>query len=224
MGVEVIIPKDQSCCGLPIFMSGDRETSLQCIRETLKIFARSDVDAVIVDCATCGAALKNEYPHLLRDLRQLGEKVTDEEIQAAELLAGKLAGCDRVYRRAQGLAARNESRNGKKLRVTYHDPCHLVKGQKISAQPRNVLKSIPGVEYVELPGANDCCGGGGSFQVEHAETSRKITKRKVDNIRETGAEVLTTCCPGCNLTISNHLDPAIRVLHPVQLLQQALKR
>ena len=112
--------------------------------------------------------------------------------------------------------------DGPKLRVTYHDPCHLVKGLKISAQPRNVLKAIPGVEYVELPGANDCCGGGGSFQVEHADTSRKITKRKVDNIAETRADVLTTCCPGCNLTISNHLDPAIRVLHPVQLLQRAL--
>jgi len=223
MGVEVIIPKDQSCCGLPIFMSGDRETSLQCIRETLKIFARSDVDAVVVDCATCGAALKNEYAHLLRDLRQLGEKVTDEEIQAAELLSAKMQDVT-VFIDAHKEWLPKLDGNGKKIRVTYHDPCHLVKGQKISAEPRNVLKAIPGVEYVELPGANDCCGGGGSFQVEHAETSRKITKRKVDSIRETGAQILATCCPGCNLTISNHLDPAIRVLHPVQLLQEALKR
>ena len=90
MGVEVLIPKDQTCCGLPIFMSGERETALTCIRENLKLFARGDVDAVVVDCATCGAALKNEYAHLLRDLRQLGEEVTDEEIKAAELLSGKL--------------------------------------------------------------------------------------------------------------------------------------
>ena len=222
MGVEVIIPKDQSCCGLPIFMSGDRETSLRCIRDTLKIFARPDVEAVVVDCATCGAALKNEYTHLLHDLRQLGEKVTDEEIQAAELLAGKLKDVT-VFIDEHKDWIPSMKANTRKLRVTYHDPCHLVKGQKISAQPRNLLKAIPGVEYVELPGANDCCGGGGSFQVEHAETSQKITKRKVDNIRETGAEVLATCCPGCNLTIANHLDPAIRVLHPVQLLRQALK-
>jgi glycolate oxidase iron-sulfur subunit len=223
MGVEVIIPKDQSCCGLPIFMSGDRETSLQCIRDTLKIFAREDVDAVIVDCATCGAALKNEYAHLLKDLRELGEQVTDGEIQAAELLSAKMQDVT-VFIDAHKEWLPKLNGNGKKIRVTYHDPCHLVKGQKISAQPRNLLKAIPGVEYVELPGASDCCGGGGSFQVEHAEISRKITKRKVDSIRETGAQVLTTCCPGCNLTISNHLDPAIRVLHPVQLLQEALKR
>jgi len=223
MGVEVIIPKDQSCCGLPIFMSGERDTSIQCIRDTLKLFAREDVDAVVVDCATCGAALKNEYTHLLRDLRQLGEKVTDEEIRAAELLAGKLKDVTVfIDEHKEWLPKMKVS--GNKLRVTYHDPCHLVKGQKISAQPRNVLKAIPGVEYVELPGANDCCGGGGSFQVEHADTSRKITKRKVDNIRETKAQVLATCCPGCNLTISNHLDPAIKVLHPVQLLQKALNR
>jgi glycolate oxidase iron-sulfur subunit len=221
MGVEVIIPKDQSCCGLPIFMSGERETSLQCIRDTLKIFAREDVDAVIVDCATCGAALKNEYVHLLRDLRQLGEKVTDEEIRAAELLAGKLKDVTVFIDEHKEWLPKMKA-NGDKLRVTYHDPCHLVKGQKISAQPRSVLKAIPGIEYVELPGANDCCGGGGSFQVEHADTSRKITKRKLDNIRETQAQVLATCCPGCNLTISNHLDPAIKVLHPVQLLQKVL--
>ena len=85
---------------------------------------------------------------------------------------------------------------GPKLRVTYHDPCHLVKGQKISAQPRNVLKAIPGVEYVELPGANDCCGGGGSFQVEHAETSRKITKRKTDNIGRQRRRCSPPAAPG----------------------------
>ena len=221
MGVEVIIPRGQSCCGLPIFMSGDRETSLRCIRDTLKLFAREDVDAVVVDCATCGAALKNEYVHLLRDLRQLGEAVGDEEIRAAELLAGKLKDVTVfIDEHREWLPAMKA--DGRKLRVTYHDPCHLVKGQKIGAQPRNVLKAIPGLEYVELPRADDCCGGGGSFQVEHADTSRKITQRKVDNIRETKAEILTTCCPGCSLTISNHLDPAIRVLHPVQLLQEAL--
>ena len=221
MGVEVIIPKEQSCCGLPIFMSGERETALTCIRDNLKLFARPDVDAVVVDCATCGAALKNEYAHLLRDLRQLGEAVSDAEIAAAELMAAKIKDVTVFIDEHKEWLPQLKA-GGAKLRVTYHDPCHLVKGMKISAQPRNVLKAIPGVEYVELPGANDCCGGGGSFQVEHAEVSRKITKRKTANIEATKAQVLATCCPGCNLTIANHLDPAIRVLHPVQLLREAL--
>jgi glycolate oxidase iron-sulfur subunit len=225
MDVEVITPKDQGCCGLPIFLSGDRETSVEIIREVLKIFARADVDAVLVDCGTCGAALKNEYPHLLKDLRELGEKVTDEEIKAAELLSSKTMDVT-VFIDAHKDWLPKLSGNGKKIRVTYHDPCHLVKGQKVSAQPRNILKSIPDVEYVEMAAAGDCCGGGGSFQVEHAETSAKITKRKIDNAEATGAQVVATCCPGCNVTIGNHLDPAkgMRTMHPVQLLQMALNR
>ncbi len=227
MGVEVIIPREQTCCGLPIFMSGDRETSLTCIRSTLDIFARSDVDAVVVDCATCGAALKNEYAHLLSDLRQLGEDVKDEEIKAAELLSGKLKDVTVfIEEHRDWLPAMKPAmkKDGPGVRVTYHDPCHLIKGQKIGAEPRNILKSLPGMEYVELPGAGDCCGGGGAFQVEHAEISRKITKRKVDNIHDTRATILATCCPGCNLTISNHLDPrgGVKIMHPVQLLQRAI--
>ena len=226
MGVEVIIPPEQTCCGLPIFMSGDRETSLKCIRSTLATFARPDIDAVVVDCATCGAALKNEYAHLLLDLRQLGEDVKDEEIKAAELLSAKLQDVTVfIEEHRDWLPAMKAKANEgtPPVRVTYHDPCHLIKGQKISIQPRNILKSLPGVEYVELPGAGDCCGGG-SFQVEHADISRKITKRKVDNIHDTKATILATCCPGCNLTIANHLDPTqgVKVMHPVQLLQMAI--
>lgn len=223
MGVEVVAPKSQGCCGMPIFMSGDREASLQVIRETLKVFAREDVDAVVCDCATCSDGLKKEYAHLLLDLRELGESVSDEEIKAAELLGRKVTDVTVFIdgHRDWLPAMRN---GGRKIRVTYHDPCHLVNAQKVSAQPRNLLKGIPGVEFVELPGANECCGGGGAFQVEHAETSRKITRRKVDNIHGTGAQVLATCCPGCSLTLSNHLDPErkVEVMHPVQLLQLAI--
>ena len=225
IGVEVVTPREQGCCGMPIFISGDREASLRVIRETLKTFAREDVDAVVCDCGTCSDGLKKEYPHLLLDLRELGESVTEEEIRAAELLAGKVKDVTVfIDEHRDWLPAMKD--NGRKVRVTYHDPCHLVNAQKVTAQPRNLLKSIPGVEYVELPGANECCGGGGAFQVEHAETSRKITRRKVDNIHSTGAGVLATCCPGCNLTLSNHLDPdrKLEVMHPVQLLQIALGR
>ncbi|MBP2675076.1 MAG: Fe-S oxidoreductase [Deltaproteobacteria bacterium] len=225
IGVEVVTPREQGCCGMPIFISGDREASLRVIRETLKTFAREDVDAVVCDCGTCSDGLKKEYPHLLLDLRELGESVTEEEIRAAELLAGKVKDVTVfIDEHRDWLPAMKD--NGRKVRVTYHDPCHLVNAQKVTAQPRNLLKSIPGVEYVELPGANECCGGGGAFQVEHAETSRKITRRKVDNIHGTGAQVLATCCPGCNLTLSNHLDPdrKLEVMHPVQLLQIALGR
>jgi glycolate oxidase iron-sulfur subunit len=223
MGVEVTIPKEQACCGLPIFLSGDRDTSLKSIRQALTIFSGKDVDAVIVDCATCGAALKNEYPHLLREFHDLGLDVSADEVKAAEELAGKVKDVTVFINEHMDWLPPVKGLK-KKIRVTYHDPCHLVKGQKVSAQPRNILRALPNVEFVELKGADDCCGGGGSFQVEHPEISFKITKRKIDNIYSADAEVVATCCPSCNLTIGAHLDSkkGVKVMHPVQLLQAAL--
>ncbi|MBN1828028.1 MAG: (Fe-S)-binding protein [Deltaproteobacteria bacterium] len=223
MGVEVRIPKDQICCGLPIFLSGDRASSLNCIRKTLEIFNGKEADAIIVDCATCGAALKNEYPYLLQELRDLGEKVSEKEIAAAKDMAAKVKDVTVFIDEHKEWLPPLRKRESN-LRVAYHDPCHLVKGQKVSAQPRNLLSSIPGVEYVEMASADACCGGGGAFQVEHAETSRKITKRKIDSINAVKVDAVATCCPGCNLTISAHLngERPMEVLHPVQLLQRSL--
>jgi glycolate oxidase iron-sulfur subunit len=223
MGVEVIIPKDQGCCGLPVFFSGERKTALIMIRDNLRLFARDDVDAVIVDCATCGSSLKNEYIHILRDLKELGENVTEEEIKAAELLSSKIQDVS-LFIDSHKEWLPEIKPDGEKIRVTYHDPCHLAKAQSVRAQPRNILKSIPNVEYVEMIGADDCCGGGGSFQIDYPEISAKITKRKTDNIEATKAQFCATGCPGCTLTISNHLDPSIKVIHTVQILQQALER
>lgn len=222
MGVEVTIPKEQGCCGLPVFFSGERKASVEIIRETLKLFARDDVDAVIVDCATCGSSLKNEYYHILKDLKDLGENVTDAEIRAAQLLSSKVQDVSFFIESHRDWLPSMKT-EGEKIRVTYHDPCHLAKGQKVTAQPRNLLKSIPNVEFVEMDGAIDCCGGGGSFQIDYPEISAKITKRKTDNIEATKAQFCATGCPGCSLTISNHLDPSIRVTHTVQILQKALQ-
>ena len=222
MGVEVIIPKDQTCCGLPIFMSGERETALTCIRENLKLFARKDVDAVVVDCATCGAALKNEYAHLLRDLRQLGEEVTDEEIAAAELLGRQAQGCDRVHRRAQGVAAGDE---GRRPEAPGHLPRSLPSGEGAEDQrpaperpeghTRRRVRGAPRGERL-LRRRRLLPGGARRHLPEDHET------QDGQHPRRPRRRCFATCCPGCNLTIANHLDEAIRVLHPVQLLQKAL--
>jgi glycolate oxidase iron-sulfur subunit len=224
MGVEVRIPKDQGCCGIPIFLSGARETALDSIRQVLNDFAKEDVDAVIVDCATCGVALSKEYAHLLAELRDLGEEVEDDLVQAAELLASKTR--DLLAFIGEHLDWLPEMPGQEdRLRVTYHDPCHLLKGQGVGDLPRDVLRKLPNVEFVEMVGADACCGGGGSFQVEHPEISAAITSTKVENINRTGAQVVATGCPGCRLTIAAHLDEDrhIHVLHPVQLLQMALE-
>ncbi|NLE06945.1 MAG: (Fe-S)-binding protein, partial [Crenarchaeota archaeon] len=117
------------------------------------------------------------------------------------------------------------AQNKQPLKVTYHDPCHLVKAQKIKNQPRQVLQNIPGLEFVEMAGADICCGGSGTFGLTHYDLSMKILKRKIENVQNTGAEILTTSCPSCMTQLSYGLREAespIKVLHPVQLLEKAL--
>ena len=211
LGVEVIIPRGQVCCGLPIFLAGARKMALRNIRKNLELFHRDDVDAVIVDCATCGAALKKEYTHILEEMgespeaaKALGRKVMDISQYLAGFDLGKL------LRPIAG-------------RVTYHDPCHLLRSQGVKEEPRNLLRRIPGVQFVEMAGADVCCGGGGTFQWEHPEVASGISSKKVQSIKETGASIVASGCPGCRLQIYGNLgEDSIEIIHPVELVARAL--
>ncbi|KPK87438.1 MAG: hypothetical protein AMJ94_17020 [Deltaproteobacteria bacterium SM23_61] len=108
-------------------------------------------------------------------------------------------------------------------RVTYHDPCHLLRSQGVKEEPRRLLTSIPGVDLVEMEGADVCCGGGGSFQWEHPQIASGISAAKVEAIQKTRAGVVASGCPGCRLQIYGNLgENSIRVLHPVEILAKAL--
>jgi glycolate oxidase iron-sulfur subunit len=211
LGVEVIIPRGQVCCGLPIFLAGARKMALKNIRQNLELFHRNDVDAVIVDCATCGAALKREYTHILEEMgespeaaKALGRKVMDISQYLARFDLGKL------LRPIAG-------------RVTYHDPCHLLRSQGVKEEPRNLLRRIPGVQFLEMAGADVCCGGGGTFQWEHPEVASGISSKKVQSIKETGASIVASGCPGCRLQIYGNLgEDSIEIIHPVELVARAL--
>jgi glycolate oxidase iron-sulfur subunit len=211
LGVEVIVPKGQMCCGLPIALSGARKITLTNIRRNLEILNRKDVDAVIVDCASCGSALKEEYTHILEELgenagaaRTLGKKLLD----IAEYLAR--FELETILRPFPG-------------RVIYHDPCHLVRSQGVREEPRSLLRRIPGMEFVEMEGPDVCCGGGGTFQWEHREVAAGITKNKIQAIAETEAQFVASGCPGCRLQIYGNLETdAIELLHPVVLLARSL--
>jgi len=225
MGVQVEIPRNQPCCGLPIFLSGDRKTSLACIHDVVEKFDRDDVDAVIVDCATCGSALKNEYPHILKELRDLGENVDDDLVEAAERLAAATMDISEFIDIHREWMPKFSPTNGEKMKVTYHDPCHLLRGQGVGVEPRRLLTMLPNVDFLEMNEADRCCGGGGEYQIEYGDTSALITNRKIANICRSGAEIVATGCPGCNITIGAHLKKIndIRILHPVQLIHMALE-
>ena len=212
LNVEVIIPKDQKCCSLPIFLSGARKMALGNIKKNIDVFNRYDhVDAIIVDCATCGAAFKEEYVHILEEM--------GEDAEAARKFR------DKVMDISQYLAKFDMKKYLQPLkgRVTYHDPCHLLRSQKIKDEPRALLKQIPGLEFIEMAGADVCCGGGGTFQLDHPEISEGITKNKIQSIKDTGADTVASGCPGCRLQINGNLgNEAIKVVHPIELLAKAM--
>ncbi len=212
LGVEVIIPRRQMCCGLPIFLSGARQMALDNMRRNLEILNAAEVDAVVVDCATCGAALKKEYVHILEEM--------GENTEPAVALSAKVMDISQYLLRFD-LEKFLEPVQG---RVTYHDPCHLLRSQAVKEEPRRLLKLIPELEFVEMAGADTCCGGGGTFQWEHPDVASGITKKKTVAIEETCANLVASGCPGCRLQISGNLESElIQVVHPVELLARSME-
>ncbi len=218
LDIEVVIPQDQVCCSVPIFLSGARKEALENIRRNLETFDRDDVDAIVVDCATCGGGLKKAIPRLLEDLgldAEKAQRVASKVKDVSELVAERL----------EDLELKNGSTDGPTT-VTYHDPCHLVRSMGISKDPRKILKALGNVQLVEMAGADECCGGAGSFQFEHVDISAGVTARKKANVRATAARVVATGCPGCRLTLGGNLceedDP--RVVHTIQLVAERLRK
>lgn len=216
LGLEIIIPRDQVCCSAPLFLNGAAKASMPNILKNLDILDRAEADAIIVDCATCGAALKKGIPELLEDLGldteqaiRVGKKVKD----VSQIVSERL---DEL--------PIQENLSGEPLVVTYHDPCHLVRGMGVAADPRKILNRIGGIKFVEMEGSSECCGGGGYYQFDNVDISAGITSRKKRNIMATGAHIVATGCPGCRLTLHGNIseEDNIEVLHTMQLLSRSL--
>ena len=211
LGIEVIIPKGQVCCGLPIFLAGAEKMALDNMGKNIALFNREDVDAVVVECATCGSALKKEYPRILRE--------KGRNAKEAESLSRKVVDI------SQFLMKFDWEKMLKPVpgKVTYHDPCHLLRSQGIKEEPRSLLRQIPELKFVEMAGADVCCGGGGTFQLDHPEIAEGISAKKIGNIEETGADFVASGCPGCRLQIFGNLrQDRIEVVHPIQLIARSL--
>lgn len=213
-GYQVIVPPGQGCCGLPMLASGLRDAATGLMRRNLAALAEGAPDAVVVACASCGSALKGLYAETL-------EAAGDGALaQAARDMAAK------TYDVAQFLVERGYQApvNPLARRVTYHDPCHLVRGQGVTAQPRQILQSIPGLDLVEHQEADRCCGGGGTFSFSYYALSQRIQERKLRAIRATDADAIATGCPGCKFHLNDglqRLEMSPRAVHTVQLLAEA---
>lgn len=210
-GAEVVTPKDTVCCGMPAMAYGDIDTAMKLARKNIDLFEAAGVDAIVTDCATCGEFGK-EYKELLKHDPAYAERAA--------------AYSDKVRDISQFLAEiPMDDRLGEvKAKVTYHDPCHLVRGQGVSEQPRQLLKMIPGVEFVEMKEANWCCGGAGTYMMTHYEMSMGILDRKMANAGETDAEVIASGCPVCQMQLRYGVRRAglpMKVTHPIALLDKA---
>ncbi len=209
--VSVCYPSRQTCCGALHLHDGELKMALELARRNIDAFEYDGADFIVVNAAGCGAMLK-EYGYLLRDdplyaerARAFSERVKD----ISEFLMNI------------GIEKDMGTLN---LKVTYDDPCHLLHGQGIKADPRSILRSIPGLDLVELPDADRCCGSAGVYNIMQPELANRILDSKIDNIAQTGAQVIATGNPGCLLQIQNGLrargQPG-QVLHPIELLDQA---
>ena len=207
-GYEVVVPRDQGCCGSLLVHEGERERSKEFARRTIDVFERAGVDVVAVNAAGCGSVMK-EYWELLHSdpsYAQRADAFSKKVRDVSQLLAQvPLNG------RLQPL----------KLTVTYHDACHLAHGQRVRQEPRTILKAIPGLQFVELTESDFCCGSAGVYNLLYPDLAQQFLDRKIERIKETGAEVVVSGNPGCSLQIEKGLKERglnIRVLHPVELL------
>jgi len=208
LGVAVDFPKDQTCCGLPLFNSGYHREAARVARRTIPLFARSDY--VVVPSGSCAWMVKKEYPGLVKDDPALGAQ--------ADSLARRTYELSQFLVRVLGAPDIITDFRGK---VTYHDSCHLLRGLGESRSARQLLKRLPGVDFVELSGADQCCGFGGSFSVRLPEVSAAILKQKIQNVEATGAEYLVACDAGCLMQMGGGVSRAgsrVKAVHLAQIL------
>jgi glycolate dehydrogenase iron-sulfur subunit len=205
-GYDVIVPGKQICCGALANHAGLRETAKDMARANIAAFPLDNLDSIIINAAGCGAMLK-EYPVLVEGGGGFSSKVKD----IAEFLAST-----RIFERL---------RNPLPQRVGYDDPCHLIHGQGIKTEPRKLLKAIPGIQFVEVEGADQCCGSAGIYNITQNELSMEILDRKMEKIQKANIEVLATGNPGCIFQFrygAKKLGMKLEVVHPVELLARSL--
>ncbi len=210
-GVDVVVPPAQVCCGIPAYSMGDMDAARAMALKNLEAFESTDADFIATSCATCGYALKKHFRELLGDDPRLAERVeafSKKVRDITELLVDELG----------FKGAGNKAINA---RVTYHDPCHLGRGQGVREAPRVLIASGKGVELKEMKNPCACCGLGGGLSLVNYELSMEIARKKAENIRGSGAQIVATACPGCMVHLRDGLHRFgvdVKVAHVVELL------
>jgi glycolate oxidase iron-sulfur subunit len=211
------VPQQSRCCGMPQIANGKLDTARQLAAFNVRVFEQYKCDYIISDCASCSSALaaKNmeflfQGTSFLKTALEFSAKVMDLTKFLADVLEMKFGFDD-------------SKQTQEPIKITYHDPCHLANAQKIKKQPRDIINSIPGVKLIEMKNANSCCGGSGTYSMTHYDLSMQILDKKMESIRDTGADIIATSCPSCTIQLKHgvkrHGLPC-QVVHPVELLSR----
>jgi glycolate oxidase iron-sulfur subunit len=211
-GCDVIIPRDQGCCGALSLHSGRAAEAVRFAQQTIETFEAAGVDAIVVNSAGCGSAMK-EYERLFADSPGWAAR--------AAALSAKVRDLSE-FLDALGPAA---ERHPVPARAAYHDACHLGHAQRITAAPRALLGAIPGLELVELSDAGTCCGSAGVYNLLQPEAARELGSRKADSVAASGASLLISANPGCTLQISAELASrgvTFRTAHTAEVLDASI--
>lgn len=177
------------CCGLPAWFYGDVPAAQNFAEKNLNTLSAQKFDIIVTDCSSCASFLK-KYPTLFPKNDPRYEKAKVISAQVRDLVEFDLT-IDRPLTNAKNVTS-----------VTYHDPCHASRGQNLVAEPREMLKKLPGLEFIEMPEADWCCGGAGSYALTHYELSQSVLDRKMENLKKTNADLLVTSCPACMIQLS----------------------
>lgn len=198
-GIEVEVPEDQVCCGSPMLRTGQTDIVNDLVEKNKK--ALSKYDTIITVCAGCGATLKKDYPKYGANFNVL---------DISEFLAENLD---------------TDQMKDLNMKVTYHDPCHLVRGQGITEEPRKILNKIKGLEFVEMEKPDQCCGAGGGVKAGKPEIAFGLGKKKVDMIKKLDIDAVISICPFCQYNIQDALNKEglsnIKVMNILELLKMA---
>jgi glycolate oxidase iron-sulfur subunit len=201
-GVDIILPRSQLCCGTPVLAYGDMEAARALARRNVKCLEPDKVDAIVLGCASCELTMKRDYPVLLKGAEQFSKKIYDISEFIHDFLGYSNLALDE--------------------RITYHDPCHLRWGRGVSQPPREILRQS--CRFVEMERAGECCGLGGSFSLTHYDVSCALGKAKIDAVRESGADIVATACPGCILQLQDQLaqqQMKTPVMHVAQVYEMS---
>jgi len=215
VGYEVITPRSQSCCGALFAHSGNLEAARACARQNIEVFEQEKLDAIIINAAGCGSTLK-EYGPLLSTDPQWKDRGVSFSAKVKDLTEWLVTARTSFGLRPSGFG----------FRVTYHDACHLAHAQRITKQPRELVKAVAGNNFIELPESDVCCGSAGTYNLTEPEMAERLQTRKIENILKTGAQIVVSSNPGCLLQIQAGLRKAgaqVEVMHIADFLDQTME-